>query len=136
MGRASVCRPRLGAAVSLGLRDQRVRVYTYASTGDADGAGIPQPTYTYAASYWGRVEAPRGLETAVGRQSEHVHDLVVSLSDEATIPENGALLVKEAAYAAGDTLLKVVAVLPRRLASEIQVLCQSADDAGFTVVDP
>lgn len=122
--------------MSIGLRDQRVRVYAYSANADADGAGIPQPAYTYQASWWGRVEVPRGAEVAQAGQAEHVHDLVVSLSDEAVVTEDGALLLKETPYAAPDRLLKVVAILPRRLGRELQVLAVTADDAVLTVVDP
>lgn len=106
--------------MSVGLRDQRVRIYGYASTSDE---GVPGAVYEYRETRWARLEAPTGREVTVGMQAAHRVDAVLALADEADVRANDLILLGADRYL-------VRAVLGRRHLRETQCLVQLTDDEG------
>ena len=107
--------------MSAGLRDQRVRVFSFAST---SVGGRASSGYAYVGEYWGRLDAPSMGEATVAGQAEHKIDAVVTLA-RGTVTALGGLLKVDGRY------YKITGVPPaNRIANEQKVSCVYADDAG------
>ena len=108
----------LVGSVSVGLRDQRVRIYTYS---DAGSDGFAASRYTFSVERWGRFELPSGREQTLAGKADKQLDGVVAFADEVAVTIHDLLVVSEVQY-------KVVAVLPRRMMREIICHCVLADE--------
>ncbi len=109
--------------MSAGIRNERVRLFTYASGATA---GRINPSYAYAAERWGRVSTQRADATTVATQAQHVATIIVALADEAIVQRNGVLKWDGRYW-------KVDAVEPRRAQREIQVTAFWVDESTITV---
>lgn len=110
--------------MSAGLRDQRIRVFSYSDT-SADGR--MSSGYAYIGEYWGRIEAPSGRERTTAGQAEQEVDAVITLNINAPVTLDG--LVK----GPDGKAYKVSAVLPRRMLQELEVYAVYADDSTMTL---
>lgn len=116
--------------MSIGLRDQRVRVYGYSDSGDEGRAG---ETYPYLDEFWGRVTSPSGREATIAAQAEETLDALVFLSDEiidelpdGKFPVDGLLSI-------GPTFYKVLSIFPARMTREIGVRVSFAESASYAI---
>lgn len=109
--------------MSIGLRDQRVRVYGYDNGGDE---GRVSETYPYVGEYWARVTAPSGREATIAAQAEEVVDALVFFSDEVTVPGDGILKL-------GPIVYKVLSTSPARMGREIVARVAHAESATFVL---
>lgn len=115
--------------MSIGLRDQRVKVYGYS---DATSDGRADPRYSGQGTYWARISAPSGREATIAGQATENIDAVFSFSAEATIPPDGFLRGPD------DRLYRILTVLPIRgtgAPPEKQVLAVYAEDSEQTVTE-
>lgn len=125
--------------MTIGLRDQRARVYVYGTGGAAD-SGFDEVKYTVLASpdadlaWWCRVEEPGGRELTVAEAAEHQSPAVIAFADEVVVPYNGVILLLQPDGTDGP-LYRVASVNPRRLLREIAVQAVFADKALVTLVD-
>jgi hypothetical protein len=74
--------------VSIGQRDQRVRLYT-ATDGSADGWADPR--FVFSAERWARVEPMRSDDPLLASQTEHTQGVVVAFAGEVSPARGGAL---------------------------------------------
>jgi hypothetical protein len=89
--------------VSVGLRNQRVRIYTYS---DAGSDGFMTSTYTFSIERWGRFEVPSATESTLGGKADQKLNGQVALHKEAIVGIHDLLIVDDVQY-------KVVGIKPR-----------------------
>lgn len=107
--------------MSVGLRDQRIRVFSFS---DTSSDGRASSGYAYVGEYWGRADAPSMREATVAGQAEHQADAVFTLEKGVVVSPDGLLKADSRYY-------KVTGVPPaNRMANEIKVFATYADDAG------
>lgn len=111
--------------MSLSLRSERWRIYTYL---DAGADGLVASRYVFSAERWARREMPSGREQTLGAKADRQLDAVVAFGDEAVVGIND-LLVR------GSEQLKVVAVLPRPQMREIVCHCVLGDARPQDIVE-
>lgn len=74
--------------MSVGLRSQRARIYTYSDTGTN---GEPNSTYTFVAERWCRKGKLKASEGTVGAQAQHDATAVLIFADEVTVTRDGVV---------------------------------------------
>jgi hypothetical protein len=112
--------------MSIGMRNERVRIFTYSNTGSD---GFMASTYTYVAERWARKELPSGREITVAAQAEHKVDAVFEFAAEVTVTRNGLLKHD------GDLYFVRSALKRKGLGGQpvIQVMAEYADKSNVTV---
>lgn len=110
--------------MSIGLRDQRVRVYGYLNGGTE---GRISETYPYLGEYWGRFVSPSGREATIAAQAEETIDGLVFLSDEIPVPPGDGLL------SIGPVFYKILSTFPARMTREIGVRVAFAESANYVI---
>lgn len=116
--------------MSVELRDERVKLYTFSDTGSG---GRAAPTYMYSVTRWGRREIPGSREATIAGQASQQVDAVFVLPDRVTIDGNGAI------RGADGTLYKITGVYPVRNSASIVeqiVFATYSDEQSMTAVDP
>lgn len=109
--------------MNAGLRDQRIRVYSFSN---ATGDGWATSGYQYLGEYWGRVDAPTVTEATVGGQAEHIAQAVVTFHRGVALAHDDLLKsLRDSRY------YKVTGIPPvERRSSERKVFAVYADDAA------
>ncbi len=110
--------------MSTGLRDQRIRVFGYNSTGSDGWASSEFP---YVGEYWGRLEPAGGREATIAAQAQQKVDAVAVFDINVEVQRDGILKGPDG------KIYKVTAVLPRRMAKEQEVFCEYGDDATYSL---
>lgn len=95
--------------MSLSLRDQRGRIYTYADVGSD---GFAKARYTFSVERWCRFEVPSAREQTLAAKADERLDGVVAFADETTVGIHDLLIIDAVQY-------KVTGVKPRRQPREI-----------------
>lgn len=111
--------------MSVGLRDQRGKIYRYSNAGTE---GLIDARYTYDVERWCRFEMPSGREQTLGAKADRQIDGVVAFADEVTIGIHDLIVVDAVQY-------KVVAVLPRRQQGEILCHVVLGDEDPTSLVE-
>src|SRR5438270_5643213 len=96
------------------LRNQRLQIFAYT---DATTNGVPASSYAFNATWWGAIVPTSGRTVIVGDQGEHQANAVIALADEAVVGQSDIIL-----DAATSVAYRVLAVLPRPMARELEVL--------------
>lgn len=111
--------------MSVGLRNQRGRIYNYS---DAGSDGFVNSTYTFAVERWCRYEPTVTREQTLGGKADQQLDGIVAFSQEVTEIGINSLIV------VGDVQLKVVGVRP--LNQQREIICDVVlSTEALTLVD-
>lgn len=110
--------------MSTSLRDKRLQIFAYT---DASANGVPAVSYAFNATWWGGIVPTSGKTVVVGDRAEHQVNAVIALADEAVIGQSDVIV-----DAATNVAYRVLAVLPRPLARELEVLAITVDVAVLT----
>jgi len=108
-----------------GLLNQRATLYQYAVTTGTNGVVVER--YPEFGQRWCRLEPPSGREVTIGQRETHRVDAVIVFRQDVPIGDRWLIEVADSVY-------RVLAVLPRRMAGLKHVLAAWADDAQDTVV--
>ncbi len=75
-------------SITVGLRDQRLRLYARSDSGTE---GFVRAVFTFVAEWWGRLDESHVAVTIAQQRLQVKLDAVAVFSDEPTIPVNGVL---------------------------------------------
>jgi hypothetical protein len=81
--------------MSLGLYDQRARLYGYESTEDT---GVVTSVYVFRVERWCRVGSPSAREVTIAAQASHALSAVIAFQDEVTVEPDDLITVGETRY--------------------------------------
>jgi hypothetical protein len=116
--------------MSIGLRDQLLLVYAFHNDSQD---GWARNAYEFTAEWWGSVRQPTANEAVVAGQRQETVDVVIALSDEATIDSDAIVRVRDPIRGT-DTIYNVTGVTFNRRFRELQLMGVEVSDEVYDAI--